>query len=71
MGEPFGGVSQKEVAGVVCLSSRNDDKSFLSFDTVFHVPDVGGISHMPSEEKLRTVKSELRPAPGLVNSRAT
>jgi hypothetical protein len=33
--------------------------SYLSFDTVFHVPDVSGISHMPSEEKLGTVKFEL------------
>jgi hypothetical protein len=41
---------------------------FLSFDMVFHVPDVRDIPHMTSGEKLGTVESELSPAPGLVNS---
>jgi hypothetical protein len=51
--------------GAVCSTSRNHDKSsFCLFDTVFHVPDVRGISHMPSEEKLGTVKFELSPASG-------
>jgi hypothetical protein len=35
---------------------------FLSFDTVFHVPDASRISHMPKGEKLGTVKFGVPPA---------
>jgi hypothetical protein len=52
----------KHLPGAVCVTSRNDDNSFLFIDTVFHVPDVRDVSHMPSEEKLGTVKSELSPS---------
>jgi hypothetical protein len=34
----------------------------LHFDTVFHVPDASGISRMPGQDQLGTVKSEVPPA---------
>jgi hypothetical protein len=76
-GLPIGGVSlafcprvgdegrNVRMTGAVCLSSRNDDKPFLSFNAVFHVPDVRDISHMPGFPKLGFVKWSCRRHPDL------
>jgi hypothetical protein len=46
-----------------CLPSRNGDNIFLSFNTVFHVPDVRDIpTHMPGPQRLGFGKCEVPPA---------